>query len=72
MPKILILGISHVRALATALTEAEVPLIQAVNLRNFPTAFDRKGTRFLGVEGTWPDPDLVLLTVPGNCGASVG
>ena len=66
MPKILILGTSHVRAIASALTEAEAPLIRAVNLRNFPTAFDRKGTRFRGVEGIWTDPDHVVLTVAGN------
>jgi hypothetical protein len=37
-----------------------------VNLRNATTPFDQKGKRFRGVEGTWPDPDLVALTVAGN------
>ena len=66
MPKILILGMSHVEAIAAALTPAEAAQVHHVNLRNVEAPFDRKDTRFRGVEGTWPGPDLVLLTVAGN------
>lgn len=66
LPKTLILGTSHVRAIAAALTPDEALQVQSVNLRDAPTAFDQKGNRFRGVEGIWPDPDLVLLTLAGN------
>ena len=66
MPKILILGTSHVEAIAAARTPDEVQHIHTANLSNAAAPFDRKGTRFRGVAGTWTDPDLVLLTVAGN------
>lgn len=66
MPKTLILGISHVAAIAAALSDDEARQIQTVNLRTARAPFDRKGGTFLGVDGTWTDPDLVLLTIPGN------
>lgn len=66
MPKILIIGTSHVRAIANALTPEERALLQAINLRDVPNAFDRKNTRFRGVDGMMTDPDLVVLTMAGN------
>ena len=57
---------SHVRALSDARTDAELDRVQAVNLRDHPQAFDRKASRFLGVEGMEASPDLVCVTVAGN------
>ena len=66
MPTTLILGMSHVRALSDARTEAEARSVQAINLRDHPKAFDRKGSRFLGAEAMPEAPALVCLTLAGN------
>lgn len=70
MSTTLILGMSHIRALSDALSDAradsETGSVQALNLRDHPKAFDRKGSRFLGAADMVEAPDLVCLTLAGN------
>lgn len=66
MPQILILGMSHVAALANARTEAECAWIEVVNLRETRNAFDSENGRLNAVAKTWKRPDLVCLSIGGN------
>ena len=66
MPQILILGMSHVAAMANARTDAECDWIEVVNLRETRNAFDGENGTLNAVDKTWKRPDLVCLSIGGN------
>lgn len=65
-PRILILGMSHVRALRSALTAEDEALVEVINLRLASDVFDSKTQKLSLGARNWSDFDVVCLSMGGN------
>ena len=66
MTRILVLGMSHLRALRSAVTTAEDHFLEIVGLRSAPDIMDQS-TLILRMEGRqWQSPDVVCLSLDRN------
>jgi hypothetical protein len=64
--RLLILGMSHTRALRAALRPDERARIEVVNLRDHPELMDKKRGQLSLGRRSWERPDLLVLTLEGN------
>ena len=75
VPKVLIVGHSHVACIAQAIPERMKEKVSVLNLRKYPQAVglsDADLAEFVAEHAPWEDPDILCLCMRGNLHNMVG